>query len=226
MYTRVTLSLLFTVLTVLGVKAQTSMTLELPVAFATGEFRQDSPGTWGSGITLHVLTPIKNGPLEVGGEFGFLNYGISRTNAEVELGGTFFEGLLIRNNAMISLQPMLRYRLPTIGSKIRPFIDAQAGVRYLYTRKGIRVRGEGERLASQSDIVHWTATAGFGGGLEFDLDDDTALSLRAMYHTSSPADYARRGSFTTDAQGVDRVQFFNSRIDLLTISVGIRGFLD
>ena len=223
---RVLLSLCIVVLATTVASAQASATLEIPVAFANGEFNRDSPNTWGSGVSVNVVGPVNNSPLHIGGEFTYLNYGIVTDDIEIELNNFFYDGTRTRNHVMLTLSSLARYRIPTQSVRFRPFIDAQLGLRYIFSKQSLLIDGDVEPLDRIKDIAHWVGVFGFGTGVDYAITQETALTLRFVYQAGTRADYARRGSFDTDIDGNETARFSNSRMDMFKIAVGITGLID
>jgi len=210
--------------------AQGTIHMGLPVSVATGEFSQVSPQTMGAGFSFGAFFPVRNSGLEVGVEMAWLGYGIKRDELTLEVNGQTEEAIRNRSNSMFMFLPTVRYRIPTKSLRVSPFLEAQAGTRFVYTTHNIEVGDHTawdcpETIDDRIEMAHWIGNFSVGAGVDYQTSDGTALTLRVLYQAGTRGDYARRGSFETDSKGNETVQFFNSRMDMITVSFGISGLL-
>ncbi|MEB2776855.1 hypothetical protein SYJ56_16125 [Algoriphagus sp. D3-2-R+10] len=132
-----------------------------------------------SGIALYEF---RDHPIQVGLE---LVYGVYGTKVEVrdDLYPGFTEKYRIRrNNNYTSGMAVFRY-LPSVTSRITPFVEIQAGANYLYSRFKIRPSLFEEPVEAGKDMEDWSFGYKIGGGVQFPIPgiDGGKLELRLNY---------------------------------------------
>lgn len=129
-----------------------------------------------------ILYEFRDHPVQVGLE---LVYGVYGTKVEVrdDLYPGFTEEYRIRrNNNYTSGMVVFRY-LPSVTSKVTPFVEIQAGANYLYSRFKIRPSIFEETVEVGKDMEDWSFGYKIGGGVQFPIPgiDGGKLELRLNY---------------------------------------------
>lgn len=170
--------------------------------FPTGAFN-DHVSQEGYGLAGYYARRIGAGPLLVGVEFSYSEYGHSRRVEYLE--GIPEVGVKVDTTNSIS-QGLLLLRLQPLRGRVTSFVEALAGVGYLWTESAIGGGDDDDgTLASETNFDDWTWTAGVGAGISFRLwkwsgtDADIAgrgafLELKARYMAGGQAEYLKRGS--------------------------------
>lgn len=221
--------------------AHTNFYIGIPLAFAAGEFAETSPGTVAWGGSLAMMFPIKKSNFEVGFEYTFLNYAnLRERNANYTLEGITVDGDRFRTFNMHRFLPTVGYRLPIRSKRLSPFINAQAGTRFVVTNHRFEVDIEDPSFSlcpkdtdvvdSRMEVSDWLFDLGVGAGVDIILEHAAVLTLRVGYQTTNPGNYANKNSFSdeatfgTDIKGGQSTQFLNSRMQLMTVDVGLKLF--
>jgi opacity protein-like surface antigen len=175
-----------------------------------------------SGILLYEFyaQPIQAG-LEV-------SYGIYGTKMEVrnDLYPGFVEDFRIRrNNNYTSGMAVFRY-LPSMTSKLTPFVEIQVGANYLYSRFKIRPTIFEDVVEAGKDMQDWAFAYKVGGGIQFPLPgiDGGKLELRINYQDGGTMRFLTKGdtNYLPDkGDGEFEYNPRNSPLQLITASVGI-----
>lgn len=175
-----------------------------------------------SGILLYEFY---NQPLQVGLELGYGIYG-----TKVETRDDFYPGLndefrLRRNNNYASGMAVFRF-LPSMTSKITPFIEIQAGANYLYSRFKIRPSIFEETVEVGKDMEDWSFGYQVGGGLQFPIPslDGGKIELRINYQNGSSIKFLTKPDTQYLPNQGDGEFEYNPRqspLQLITASVGI-----
>lgn len=175
-----------------------------------------------SGILLYEFY---NQPLQVGLELGYGIYG-----TKVETRDDFYPGLndefrLRRNNNYASGMAVFRF-LPSMTSKITPFIEIQAGANYLYSRFKIRPSIFEETVEVGKDMEDWSFGYKVGGGLQFPIPslDGGKIELRINYQNGSSIKFLTKPDtqyLPNQGDGEFEYSPRQSPLQLITASVGI-----
>lgn len=201
------------------------------VGLPQGPFK-DNVENAGVGLTANIGYAPREVPFMVGLEFGFMNYGTDRrrepfsttipdVTVDVESSNNFALGHLL-----LRLQP-------NTGS-IRPYLEGAAGFHYLFTSTSIKnIGGEGEEIASSTNLDDITFSLGGGGGVlirvwQKDQDDDdeenplsaAMIDLRLRYLSGGEAEYLKEGSIRRE-NGRVVYDVKRSKTDLLSVQIGV-----
>ncbi|MCE7056699.1 hypothetical protein LZF95_18585 [Algoriphagus sp. AGSA1] len=175
-----------------------------------------------SGIALYEFQAQ---PIQIGLE---LSYGVYGTKLEVrdDLYPGFSENYRIRrNNNYTSGMAVFRY-LPSMSSKVTPFIEIQAGANYLYSRFKIRPSFFEEAVEAGIDMGDWAFGYKLGGGIQLPLPfiDGGKLELRLNYQDGGSIRFLTKGDthFLPDkGDGEFEYNPRQSPLQLITASMGI-----
>lgn len=175
-----------------------------------------------SGILLYEFYTQ---PIQVGLEVG---YGIYGTKVEVRndlYPGYSDEYRIRRNNNYTSGMAVFRY-LPSLTSKLTPFIEIQAGANYLYSRFKIRPSIFEEVVEAGRDMQDWAFAYKIGGGVQFPLPgiEGGKLELRINYQDGGTMRFLTKGDTNYLPDKGDGEFEYNPRqspLQLVTASVGI-----
>nr|WP_091698263.1 outer membrane beta-barrel protein [Algoriphagus locisalis] len=175
-----------------------------------------------SGILLYEFY---NKPIQVGLE---VSYGIYGTKMEVRndlYPGYTDEFRIRRNNNYTSGMAVFRY-LPSMSSKLTPFVEIQAGANYLYSRFKIRPSIFEDVVEAGKDMQDWAFAYKVGGGIQFPLPgiDGGKLELRINYQDGGTMRFLTKGDtnyLPDNGNGEFEYNPRQSPLQLITASVGI-----
>ena len=141
-------------------------------------------------VTLYTF-PYQ--PIEVGLSIGYGIYGTKLEKRTDLYQGFTDEFRLRRNNNLLTLMGVFRYN-PEVSWKVQPFLEAQAGANYFYTRFKIRESRFEDPIEEGMDFKAWVMAFRFGGGIKipFKNKDLGFLEFKVLYHDSGPVEYLRR----------------------------------
>lgn len=175
-----------------------------------------------SGILLYEL---RVQPIQLGLEMGYGIYGTKMEKRNDFYPGNTDEFRLRRNNNYTSGMAVFRY-LPSLTSKITPFIEIQAGANYLYSRFKIRASIFEDVVEAGKDMQDWAFAYKIGGGVQFPLPgiDGGKLELRVNYQDGGSMQFLTRDdtNYLPDkGDGEFEYKPRNSPLQLITASVGV-----
>lgn len=116
--------------------------------------------------------------------------------------------------------------LPSLTSKLTPFIEIQAGANYLYSRFKIRPSIFEEVVEEGKDMQDWAFAYKIGGGIQFPLPgiEGGKLELRVNYQDGGSMRFLTRGDTNYLPDKGDGEFEYNPRqspLQLISGSVGI-----
>ncbi|MFC1629187.1 hypothetical protein ACFL3H_08770 [Gemmatimonadota bacterium] len=217
---------------------QTTLEFSVDPAFAipTGAFRENVPEN-GIGATVSLATWIRDLPVMVGGELGFLVYGYeSRQEPYNTATPDFTVRHTIWNNIM---QAHLFVRWLTAGDDLRFFVEGLVGFKYFYTDSHFVNVGiaEGYPTAKSTNLSDHAFSYGLGAGLSFRIRKHREKSDEGGEHrpersglilecgtrflAGSRADYLREGSVQR-VDGDVTYDMYSSRTSVVIPFIGIR----
>lgn len=175
-----------------------------------------------SGILLYEFYAQ---PFQVGFEFGYGIYGTKVEKRNDLYPGFIDEFRIRRNNNYMSGMTVFRY-LPSMTSKLTPFIEIQAGANYLYSRFKIRASIFEEVVEVGKDMQDWAFAYKIGGGIQFPLPgiEGGKLELRVNYQDGGSMRFLTKGDTNYLPDKGDGEFEYNPRqspLQLITASVGI-----
>ena len=220
---KVILSTLLALALAFSANAQSTFGINLDAFLPAGELRKDSPELWGGGFNLEVAAQLKNSPIHVGGMIGLQRYG-----SEVRDGwhGSFLgDARVRRNNDIFNTLGLVRLK-PETRAPIQPYIDMYAGFSYIFTTAHFRDHALGEEWDRDLDFDDFSFNYGFGGGVEFFLNDYLSLDVHVRSLKGSRTRYLtpRSVTYNPDIEGYD-MEIKESRFDSLNFGVGIKVLL-
>jgi len=189
-----------------------------------GDLRNEVGGFTYPSLTGFMLYEFESNPIQVGLEFGYGIYG-SKLEKRTDLFPGYTDELrLRRNNNIVTGMLVMRY-LPLVNTKITPFIEAQFGGNYLYTRYKIRANIEEEAFETGTDHTQWALAYRVGAGIQIPaefIDQGVKFELKATYQSSNEIQFLTRGDVTyLSDEGVFDYNFQRGQLQFLTFSVGI-----
>ncbi len=182
----------------------------------------------GYGLDLYGAYQLRNSPVALGLDIGFLTYGTTRRTEP-------FSPNIPEVNVRVSTSNNIAFghlltRIQPSDGVIRPYLDGLFGFNYLFTESRIRDERSQDEIASSTNFDDITLSGGFGAGSKFHIyrtfDEDSNrlinlfLDLRARYILGGEAEYLREGSIQRD-NGNLIFDVERSRTDLLTFHIGI-----
>ncbi|MFC1499755.1 hypothetical protein ACFL6T_01905 [Candidatus Zixiibacteriota bacterium] len=221
-----------------GVSGQSTLEFSVDPALAipTGAFRDNVPEN-GIGATVSLATWIRDLPVMVGGELGFLVYGYENTQEPYNIATPDFTVRhSIWNNIM---QAHVFVRWLTTHGNLRFFVEGLVGFKYFYTDSHIVNVGyaEGYPTPKSTNLSDHAFSYGIGAGLSLRIrkhreeteeegkhrPERSGLILEGgmRYLAGSRADYLRKGSIQR-IDGETTWDVLNSRTAVLVPYIGIR----
>lgn len=190
----------------------------------SGQLKQETESTFFPSLSGIVLYEFQSTPIQVGLELGYGIYG-SNMELRTDLYPGFSDELrLRRNNNLATGMAVIRY-LPVVNSKVTPFIEAQMGVIYLYTRYKIREEIYSEQaIESGKDYEDWALAYRIGGGIQIPIDSKEMLflELRGTFQDGNVARFLQKGDVGYDPnEGKFIYDFRRAPLKYMTFSVGL-----
>jgi hypothetical protein len=143
--------------------------------------------------TFIALYSLPYRPIEVGLSIGYGKYG-TKLEKRTDLYPGFNDELrLRRNNNLLTLMGVFRFN-PEVNWKVEPFIEAQLGANYFYTRYKIRESRFDDPLEEGMDFKAWVMAYRVGGGIKIPFKNREIgfLEFKCLYHDSGPVQFLRR----------------------------------
>lgn len=158
-----------------------------------GDFKAAAAGILLPELAFWANYQIPKTPLEIGLSFGYGIYGTKLEKRDDLYVGFNDELRLRRNNNMLTMMGVFRF-FPEIYGKVFPFIEAQAGGIYAYTRYKIRASIFEDVIEEDRDFSDWSRAYQLGGGvmIPFKSAQKGQLEIRLMYQNSTRLDYLTR----------------------------------
>lgn len=207
--------------------------LQLKSGIATEDFYQESGRLVVPELAFFTNYQIPNKPIEVGFSLGYGLYGTELEKRNDLYVGFNDELRLRRNNNMLSMAGVFRF-FPQVYGKVFPFVEAQLGAVYAYSRFKIRETVLTEPLEEDHDMGDWARMNQLGGGLLIPLGKgiNGNLEIRLMYQNTSRLDYLKSGDTTfrpdPDGQvnGVFEYNIRRSTLNMIQPSIGVSFYFD
>ncbi len=189
-----------------------------------GKLREDVRGFFYPSVSGFLLYEFETNPLQIGVDFGYGIYGTDLEKRTDLFAGSNDELRLRRNNNIITGMLVMRY-LPLLNTKYTPFIEAQFGGNYLYTRYKIRATIDEEAFEAGTEHTQWALAYRFGAGVQFPADwwdQNIKFEIKTTYQSSNEIQFLTRGDviYLPD-EGVFDYQLQRGQLQFLTFSVGI-----
>lgn len=190
----------------------------------TGQLKQETESTFFPTVSGILLYEFQTAPIQVGLELGYGIYG-SKMELRTDLYPGYLDELrLRRNNNLATGMAVIRY-LPVVNGKVTPFVEAQMGTNYLYTRYKIReeIYSE-EAIESGKDYEDWTLAYRIGAGIQIPLAPKELLflELRVTYQDGNGARFLQKGDVEYDPiEGAFIYDFRRATLKYMTFSVGM-----
>lgn len=177
--------------------------LTFDVGIPTGEFADnlEDPGIGGS---LFLGTQVGRSPVVLGLDVGFLIYGRSRSTVPFSTTVPIRVDLITTNSI---LQPHAVLRLQPVTGRVRPYVEAVGGFKYLSTetkvRDADRNSDDDRDIASETNFEDFAWSGGAGAGIDFVVYRPSkkqdapmrsiALRLGTQYLFGQEAEYVAEG---------------------------------
>jgi hypothetical protein len=160
--------------------------LDLQLSFPQGEYKSTYAKT-GVGIHMNVLRRIsEEGPISVGGEFGFLVTGSDSKTFDLLYGGYYDTYKISASNNILNLAFKARADLVPKERPVLLFIETTIGANLFYSSASIQREtyfGNSQYVDGDNSKGYWAFTWGPGIGLEFPVDKrkQAAIVVKASY---------------------------------------------
>ncbi len=185
-----------------------------------GELKRDASEIWGGGFGIEAAFQINESPVYLGGIFDFTRYG-----SEVRKG--FFNADLqdVRyrhHNEMMRLLSLVRIK-PETQSRFLPYADFQFGFGFVYTRARVFDREFDEVVDEFFEVDDIGFTYGFGGGVEYLIDEHVSIDFHLRTNLSARTDYLTPNTiqYDPDIEGYD-LNVQQSRFNSITFGFGVK----
>ncbi|MHA7131241.1 hypothetical protein [Algoriphagus namhaensis] len=187
------------------------------------DLRQEAGGLFFPSLSAFMLYEFAANPIQIGLDFGYGIYGSKLERRTDLFPGFTDEFRLRRNNNIVTGMLTMRY-LPFVNSKLTPFLEAQFGGNYLYTRYKIRASIDEEAFEAGTDHSEWTLAYRMGAGIQIPMafwDDHMKLEIKTTYQSSNDIRFLTRGDVTyLPDEGIFEYNYQRGPLQFLTFSVG------
>lgn len=193
----------------------------LALAQPQGEF--DDFVDQGFGLGGHLLYAPRGSQLGLRLDVGALTYGSERSSVPLSptLGGRIRVDLTTSNNiAFAGLGP----QLGVPDGRLRPYVNASAGVSYLYTESSVDGVDDNRDFARTTNFDDVTFGYGAGGGVYIPLRrgaSPISLDAGVRYQNNGEAEYLREGDIRDNPDGSITLTPVRSDTDLFTAYLGV-----
>lgn len=188
----------------------------------------------GFGATFQGGYQLKNKPVMLGLDVGFLNFGRDRRNESFSL--TIPDATVLVENTYNLIHSSLLLRLVPPTGEIRPYFEGAIGFNYLYTETTIENTDSylEEPIARSTNFDDFAFSYGAGAGLLIELHsypvtdilegttriERIMLNLMGRYKAGGTAEYLKKGSITVQ-NGQTLYDVSRSKTDLFYYTVGV-----
>ena len=188
----------------------------------------------GFGVTFQGGYQLKNQPVMLGLDFGFLNFGRDRRNESFSL--TIPDATVLVENTYNLIHSSFLLRLIPPAGDVRPYFEGAIGFNYLYTETTIENTDSylEEPIARSTNFDDFAFSYGAGAGLLIELHsypvtdilegttqiERIMLNLMGRYKAGGSAEYLKKGSITVQ-NGQAFYDVNRSKTDLFYYTVGV-----
>ncbi len=174
------------------------------------------------GIDLSIAVKIPSSPIQLGAEAGIMTYGMD--SRKESFNPNIPEVKVTVNTSYDILNGHLFLRFEPETGRIKPYLDALFGFKYLFTETEIENHGNFDSIASDTNFDDTALSYGIGAGLKIFLTEVSGnnlyLNLKSRYLLGNEADYLQPGSITIN-NGQLNFDKNTSGTDLLQIELGL-----
>jgi hypothetical protein len=208
-------------------RAKWTMGFALGGAFPLGEFKTNIVHP-GGGLDISLGRRLGSSALMAGFDLCWVIYGL-RTSDEFLSGSIPLQVEVQTTNNILQGLFYLKY-LPGRG-RLRPYVEAVAGLSYLFTDTSIYSESNSNEIASDVNFSDTAFTAGAGAGIQIRLgkgsggrstrtNGEWLLDVKARYMFGGTAKYLREGSIIYE-DGQYTYLYNRSRTDFLSVQIGL-----
>jgi hypothetical protein len=216
-------------LTPLTVSAQSGVEfgLDLALALPQGAFSQNMNQT-GFGLNFHAGKHVGGSPVMFGIDAAAHVYGTENRREPLSMTIPDINARVETTNNIAQLHAMIR--LQPITGKVRPYVDALYGFKYLWTQTSLVDSYYDEEIIGSTNQDDITPSYGLGAGIDFRVWDglmgddqrpgQVYLTFGARYLLSGEAEYLREGDIAREPGSIS----FNttrSRVDIVQPRFGV-----
>jgi hypothetical protein len=191
---------------------------------SVGNLKKEAGAIFFPTLSGFMLYEFEQAPIQIGLDLGYGLYG-SKLEKRTDLYQGFTDELrLRRNNHIVTGFVTMRY-LPLVQTKFTPFIEAQFGANYLFTKYLIRTSIDEE--AFEKDVEHkdWAIAYRLGAGIQIPLPflpESTKLEFKTTYQNSNSIRFLTKGDVTyLPDEGIFDYNFRRGPLEFLTFSIGV-----
>ena len=203
--------------------------LNLLVALPQGEFK-DNVGRAGIGLSgqFTFFEPAPEAPFTFGINLGYINYGYESRRIPFNQWAGDVPVDVTRMNNLVNFHFLFQV-LPFEGP-VKPYLDILFGGNYIFTTT--EIKSDYKEIASTTNYDDFGWSYGGGGGFlirltDFGPDEERIspstlwLDLKVRYLYGTEAEYLKEGSVDVHNDGTVTYYYSKSKIDLLTIHLGV-----
>ena len=205
-----------------------SLGLNLQLSFPQGEYKATYPKTGVGARVNFMYRPKEDGPLSVGGEFGYMVTGSDSRYFDIYYGGFYDTYRISASNNILSLAFKARADLLTRETPVRVFVDATAGWNLFFSSINIEREtfyGNSQYVDGDNSKGYWAFMWGPGAGVEIPIDrrKQTLISIKGSYL------FGANTTYLTDPYIDNNGHIFftqhESKTDMILLELGLRLYL-
>lgn len=194
----------------------------LTYAQPLGAFREYVKYGFGAAGNL-VIRLDRQGIIGLRVDGGYVNYG-SETK-RVRLTSTIGDRIRVDVNTTNNIAALgIGPQLMVPRGRVRPYVNGAVGFSYFFTQSSVEGSNDSEQFASTTNFDDGTVHYAGGGGLMIPFATRTtpvALDIGARYVNNGRTRYLREGGIRDQSDGSIIIDPIQSRVELLTWSVGV-----
>jgi len=214
-----------TLLAFSGDAQRTSIGINLQLSFPQGEYKSTYPKT-GAGIRFNVLYRLKeDGPMSIGGEFGYLVTGSDTRYFDIYYGGFYDTYKISASNNVLSLAFKARADLLPNERPVKLFIDGTIGGNLFFSSINIEREtyfGNSQYVDGDNSKGYWAFVWGPGIGIEIPIDKrrQVAIAVKGSYLFGANTTYLTDPYI--DNNGNIYFNQHESKTDMILAELGLR----
>ncbi|OEK01486.1 hypothetical protein BFP97_08110 [Roseivirga sp. 4D4] len=186
----------------------------------TGELKKDASEIWGGGFGMEAAFQINESPVYLGGLIDFTRYGsrVRKGFHNADLPDVRYR----HHNEMGRLLSVVRFK-PETKTRLLPYGDFNFGFGYVYTRARVFDREFDEVVDEFFELDDFIFTYGFGGGIEYIIDESISIDFHFRNTYSTRGDYLTPKTIQYDPDIENyQLDIQRSRFNSITFGFGIK----
>lgn len=186
----------------------------------TGELKREASEIWGGGFGMEAAFQINESPIYLGGALDFTRYGskVRKGFHNADLPDVRYR----HHNEMLRLLSIVRIK-PETQTRFLPYADFNFGYSYVYTRARVFDREFDEVVDEFFELDDFVFTYGFGGGIEYVIDEAISLDFHFRSTYSTRGDYLTPNTIQYDPDTENyNLDIQHSRFNSITFGFGVK----